>query len=673
MLLGFDLETYPIGPKRAPQVIVGAFNIADDDANALSVSTWATRVASASTLEAEGGAARSVYFFWASELSNFLTLCEKIDGPVVAHNGAYDWSCISAMDPAHIGRIYGMFSKRKLQCTYIRTLISLNSNGELKTVGNSKLPLRHGKYGATSMVGATYMFTGFDLSELKDEEVQVTYYKVEGVPFGGWPEKYRDYLVQDVAYLPQLFYAQELTARVTLLENGKEIYIFDEAPRRATFHYALTMASAWGMRVDPNAVAELRQAAEDGVRDVASRLVDGGIAVYLEGAARERAVKQGKLPVKLDLKRVQAIVEECYTARGEAVPMAEKGGVSTARTVLMDCGHPLLREWAEVGEQKTVWSTFVPALEKSFNTNMVLNTSFFPYSETGRISAREPNLLNPPRSGGIRECVVARPGCTFIFCDYEANELRVLAQVLLDMFGQSRLAELYQNDKFFDPHTYMACQRLGITYEEGKRLKKEGDKQFKFQRQLMKCCNFGFPGGMAASTFIEFAKGYGVQVTEEQAAELKSFFLSQFPEIGTYLQRVGVAVNRYKGQGYLARAGRLSGDRRFCQLANFYFQGLAAEGGLTAFTMVSKAAYTEPSSPLYGCRPVLFVHDEIIVEAPLAKAHAAAMELQRQMQSWMGRFTPDVPSVAEPTMATRWWKDAYQKFDADGRMVPSDI
>jgi DNA polymerase I-like protein with 3'-5' exonuclease and polymerase domains len=89
--------------------------------------------------------------------------------------------------------------------------------------------------------------------------------------------------------------------------------------------------------------------------------------------------------------------------------------------------------------------------------------------------------------------------------------------------------------------------------------------------------------------------------------------------------------------------------------------------------MVSKAAYTEPSSPLYGCRPVLFVHDEIIIEAPLAKAHDAAMELQRQMQSWMGRFTPDVPSVAEPTMATRWWKDAYQKFDANGRMIPSDL
>ena len=134
----------------------------------------------------------------------------------------------------------------------------------------------------------------------------------------------------------------------------------------------------------------------------------------------------------------------------------------------------LLEAWAAVGDKRTIWSTFVPALEKASQTNGVINTSFFPYSETGRVSARNPNLLNPPRSGGIRECVRAREGCCFIFCDYEANELRVLSQVLLDELKQSRLAELYQQDPEFDPHTYMACRKLSIDYQEGKRLKSEG-------------------------------------------------------------------------------------------------------------------------------------------------------------------------------------------------------
>jgi len=669
-MIGFDLETFPIGPRKNPEVIVGAMNISAADANAYGVSKWATKICN-SRMDVEE--AREIYFFWADKLGDFLTLCEQVAGPIIAHNAAYDWTCISAMNASFIKRIYDLFGKRKLQCTYIRTLIELNARGELKTVGHSKLPLAHGKYGATSLVGAVSMYTGKDLSESKDAEVQVTYYKMMGLEFHEWPEAYRTYLVQDVEYLPLLFKGQERDSNVILKESGIEtVYIFDEAPRRSAFHYALSLASAWGMRVDLNAVRQLRSDAEDEVRQIAGKMVDEGFATALTGTEYQKALEEERLPIRVNQVKIQRAVQMGYEAQGREVPKTEKGSTLTNRATLLECGQPLLREWAEVGDKKTIWSTFVPALEKASSNNSVINTSFFPYSETGRISAREPNLLNPPRAGGIRECVVARPGCTFIFCDYEANELRVLSQVLLDMLGQSRLAELYQNDRFFDPHTYMACQRLGISYEEGKRLKKEGDKPFKFQRQLMKCCNFGFPGGMASRTFIEFAKGYGVKITEEQAEDLKQFFFSQFPEIEQYLKRVGTQVKRNDGQGYLRRAKRLSGNRRFCQLANFYFQGLAAEGGLTAFTTVSRLAYTDPTNPLYGCRPVLFVHDEIIIEAPLVKAHDAAMELQRVMERSMGFFTPNVPSVAEPTMAKKWWKDAYQRYDENGKMIPAD-
>ena len=425
--------------------------------------------------------------------------------------------------------------------------------------------------------------------------------------------------------------------------------------------------------MDGEAVRKLRRESEDEVQVVADQMVANGFASQLKGKPRERALERGKITIKVDNKMIQGRISDCYKSRGEQPPLTSKGTVSTSRTVLFDCGDDLLRRWAEVGDKKTIWSTFIPALEKSFESDGVLNTSFFPYSETGRVSARKPNLLNPPRSGGIRECIKAREGCTFIFCDYEANELRVLAQVLLDKLKKSRLAELYIEDPEFDPHTYMACRRLKIPYEEGKRLKAEGDKELKSIRQLMKCCNFGFPGGMASRTFIEFAKGYGVVVTEAEADELKAFFFSQFPEIKEYLDRVGTQVNRYDGQGYLKRVGRVSGDRRFCQLANFYFQGLAAEGGLTAFATVSREAYCNPDSPLYGSRPVLFVHDEIIMESPLHKAHEAAMELKRIMEKSMGYFTPEIPSLAEPTLALRWWKGAYQKFDEQGRVVPSDV
>lgn len=669
-MLGFDLETYPIGPRKAPKVIVGAMNIAQQDAIRYGVETWAEKMKDLPI--GSNGEAREVYFFWAKDLDKFVSLCESVDGPIVAHNAAFDWSCISAYNTNFIGRIFGLFRARKLQCSYIRSLIYFNSIGGLKTIANSKLPLQYGSYRPTSLVGACAYFGVADLSEVKDEDVQVTYYKVETTPFASWPSKYRDYLVQDVEHLDALFHAQEARGNVNLLQSHEVINIFKEAPRRSAFHYALALASAWGMKVDSEAVAALRNFAEDEVRVVADEMVQAGFAYELEGRARQKALEGGKITIRLDNQKVQEALKVAFLEQGKDVPTTSKGTISTSRTTLIASKHPLLVKWAKVGDKKTLWSTFLPALEKSFETSNVVNTSFFPYSETGRISARSPNLLNPPRAGGVRECIVAREGCCFIFCDYEANELRVLSQVLLDELRQSRLAELYISDPQFDPHTYMACKRLGIDYEEGKRRKAANDKDFKKERQLMKCCNFGFPGGMASRTFIDFAKGYNVTVTESEADELKSFFFSQFPEIQAYLQRVGDRVNNYGGQGYLRRVGRLSGDRRFCQLANFYFQGLAAEGGLTAFTRVSEAAYSKPESPLYGSRPVLFVHDEIIIETPLEKAHEAALELQRLMEDSMSLFTPDIPSLAEPTLARKWWKDAYQKFDDQGRLIPSD-
>jgi len=42
------------------------------------------------------------------------------------------------------------------------------------------------------------------------------------------------------------------------------------------------------------------------------------------------------------------------------------------------------------------------------------------------------------------------------------------------------------------------------------------------------------------------------------------------------------------------------------------------------------------------------------------------------MEKSMEIFTPDIPSIAEPTLARKWWKGAYQKFDENGRLIPSD-
>jgi hypothetical protein len=665
VVIGFDLETFPIGPKKSPPIVAGGLNIPSHLVEKAGLGLrWGTHIIDKPDEE-------SIWFFNHTEVGFFLDLIELEDvDVVVAHNGAYDWACICAHSPSFIARVYRLFLNKKVECTFVRSLILFGATGLLKAKRHTKVTLSADTVGLFSLAGSLHTYSKKDISQYKDKEIQTSYHKVFNKPVDQWGEDYVNYLVNDVEHLPQLYRDQEALGHTYITEIYFKTNALKESKRRALYHFSLQLASAWGIRVDPKAVSDLKDSIERDVQDAAENMVDAGYAEYLSGRAFEKALASNKLPIKVLQAEVRRAVEEDY---GENAPKTSKDNISTTREVLAGCKDPVLKEWAEVGAKKTLLSTFIPPLDKAKGNHNVVNTNFFPYSETGRISAFAPNLLNPPRMGGLRECFVAREGCCFIFCDYEGNELRVLAQVLLDQLGGSRLADFYKEDPTFDPHTYMACQRLGIEYTEGQARKKAKDSEFKSVRQIMKACDFGFPGGMASHTFVEFCKGYKIEMTEKQAEELKDFFFTQFPEISKYHRKVSNTVSNHAGQGYLARAHRVTGNRSFCQLANFYFQGLASEGGLTAFSNVSWACYANPKSPLYGSRPLLFIHDEIVLESPLERAHDAAIELKRVMEVSMCRYTPDIPSLAEPALALRWTKDAYTKYNAEGHLIPCDM
>lgn len=101
---------------------------------------------------------------------------------------------------------------------------------------------------------------------------------------------------------------------------------------------------------------------------------------------------------------------------------------------------------------------------------------------------------------------------------------------------------------------------------------------------------------------------------------------------------------------------------------NTMFQGLAARGAKEAMWDVAREAYLDPASDLYGCRPVLFLHDEIVLEVPAhrERAHAAAMRTVKVMETAMSRFTPDVKVRAEPALCARWYKNADPVWGKDG-------
>jgi DNA polymerase I-like protein with 3'-5' exonuclease and polymerase domains len=404
--------------------------------------------------------------------------------------------------------------------------------------------------------------------------------------------------------------------------------------------------------------------------------------------------------VTKNMKVIRDKVAAAYATKGLPVPMTEpdnedaKPSVSTSRKTLKDTGEKDLIALAEVGVTGKLLQTYVPVLEGG--TSVPINARYNVLLETGRTSCSKPNLQNPPRTGKVRECFVARPGWVFGFADYSGLELATLAQVCLDVLGRSEMAEALRRGE--DLHLALGADMLGISYEEAKKRSKAGDQEIKFYRQQAKPANFGFPGGMGPDAFREYSEAYGITLSSAQAQELKDAWFRKWPEMRAYFQwitwlteQTDPTTGEAKPVAQI-RSGRLRGGATYCATANGMFQGLAADGAKEATWLVARECYLErpwekvpdPTSgkthsertPLFGCRPSLFIHDEIGMEIPYpvggeSTASAAVERLSSVMVAAMKRWVPDVPIKAEPVMVRRWYKGAEIVRREDGVILPS--
>lgn len=182
------------------------------------------------------------------------------------------------------------------------------------------------------------------------------------------------------------------------------------------------------------------------------------------------------------------------------------------------------------------------------------------------------------------------------------------------------------------------------------------------------CGNFGFPGGSGPDSFLDFArKTYGVIMTRERAVALKKEWLRKWPEMRSYFAMVNSILNgngrpdNYGNlRGYIQHymSGRWRGEVAYTEACNSYFQGLTADAMKEACFEVAKACYIIKSSPMYGCRPVMFVHDEIIAEMPEAQAPYAVEEMSRIIVNTYQRYTPHTRITAEGHLMRQWNKSA---------------
>jgi DNA polymerase I-like protein with 3'-5' exonuclease and polymerase domains len=296
-------------------------------------------------------------------------------------------------------------------------------------------------------------------------------------------------------------------------------------------------------------------------------------------------------------------------------------------------------------------------------------------ADTGRTRASKPNIQAINRGAGIREAFRPREGTYFIQGDYEGVELHTRAEWCLEVIGWSKLAD--DLNAGLDVHAVVAADLLGVTYEEMLAGLKSKDpdvkKKFKDARQSAKALNFGLPGGLGAKKLTRYAKAnYGVDLTEAQATQYKAQWLQRQPEMVEFFRLASVATNNPAklGDEDCLFTGRKGMNMRYSALCNRRFQALAADCAKEGLWRVSRACYVEPASPLYGCRPVAFVHDEVICEAPQECAPEAAVELGRLMVEGANKYLTRVPAKVKPLVMKMWSKNAEPVFDLNGRLLP---
>jgi hypothetical protein len=286
--------------------------------------------------------------------------------------------------------------------------------------------------------------------------------------------------------------------------------------------------------------------------------------------------------------------------------------------------------------------------------------------------------------GSLRGSLDVLPDEVIVSVDFDAFEMRTWAQCCLNILGYSDLASIL-NDPERCPHVEMGATLTGRkvelphwkdAYAKGYALKKTDKAAYKDMRNLAKGPNFGLPGGMGWARLMDYCRvGYGVVLTPDEAQRACRVWRDVYAEAQPYLDHIANEVlpsSKRGAKGTLIQfvSKRMRGGVGFCDAANGYFQGLAADAAKAAGWAVAREAYVDKKSPLYGARPLAFVHDEWLYAVRRPVLHEAAHRMRDLMVGAAQRYCPDVMITASPAACYRWSKQAGDPVYRNGELVP---
>jgi DNA polymerase I-like protein with 3'-5' exonuclease and polymerase domains len=542
------------------------------------------------------------------------------------------------------------------------------------------------------------------------------------VTFGDWlgrpeelPQGYLEYAAED-AYATHRVYAVLRKKARRLASLPSRFKSLPDAQRRfgdlaETIQLGASVAFDWmdgfPLRVDLEAARAETSKYEAKAAQYEERLI------ALKWAHRTPKTKQ----FKLKLKKIREVIKE-YAIQNAIQPELSATGLVSLKYKFwrqhLDPFDPTAEPTTDA-ERLGVWMGF-SRIRKFLSTYLhVYDKSETHYSETFTIGARttrtasrHPNTqFIPKRSGSLRHIFVPAPGWDLYELDYKAAEMVALAQQYFLLYGGSVLGDAINAGD--DMHVKTASRVFGDLWAGS-----DASDQ-KTLRQAAKAVNFGLPGGMGATTFSSFARGYGVFYDIDEAKHLRKLALQADPELARYLtdaatpfERLALAAKnlgmgledlvtalgvwRSRDEGLIherlafkrlrewargerdfpinprpgfnpkwdlfredsrTMSGMIRGRSSYTEAHNFPFQAGVADGSkLGIFTAW---AHWTPDAPW---RPIAFVHDSLLLEVREGASEGTVEAVRGWLVAGMEAICPRIRVDIDVVGPMKRWSEA---------------
>lgn len=311
---------------------------------------------------------------------------------------------------------------------------------------------------------------------------------------------------------------------------------------------------------------------------------------------------------------------------------ARSTDAETLETLAEETTHPLPKLLLEYRELQKLLGTYVQALPLacSRRTGRV-HTSFHQTGAvTGRLSSSEPNLQNIPIRSAlgreIRRAFIPREADELlVVADYSQIELRILAHYS----GDAELTRAFAEDQ--DIHAFVAAQVNNVPLAE---VTKE-------MRSRAKAVNFGIIYGQTAHGL---ARSTGMSRTEAQ--NFIDNYFRRYPGVDAFIQRcicdarkngyVQTILGRRRPIRDIDSRNRVAKAQAERLAVNTVMQGSAADLIKVAMIRLHRRI-CEEKLPL---RMLLQVHDELVCEAPAARAEQMGRIVAESMSGAINLMVP---------------------------------